>query len=149
MPVCVFVVGSFAGTEKFSMSSLFNMLVISAGVATASYGRLPFYSGLKPPPPAASVCVENERNRCPHVPCCGMCYAPEIRTLLHLPCYTAKYGNVDMCGSAFLLHNSECHFHVSIVQSSGASLSCAACTKMQEHTLYWATCKVLSTPLQM
>eukprot|EP00884_Botryococcus_braunii_P014630 jgi/Botrbrau1/23168/Bobra.0041s0019.1 len=42
MPVCVFVVGSIVGTETYSLSTLFHMLIISAGVATASYGEINF-----------------------------------------------------------------------------------------------------------
>jgi hypothetical protein len=38
MPVAVFAVGCGFGTEKFSSLTLGNMLVISLGVAVASYG---------------------------------------------------------------------------------------------------------------
>ena len=39
MPVAVFVVGCGFGTEKFSTHTLANMLLISVGVAVASYGE--------------------------------------------------------------------------------------------------------------
>lgn len=42
MPVAVFTVGCGFGTEKFSTSTLMNMLLISAGVAVASYGEINF-----------------------------------------------------------------------------------------------------------
>ena len=40
MPVAVFVVGCFFGTETFSTNALANMLVVTAGVAVASYGEI-------------------------------------------------------------------------------------------------------------
>ncbi len=39
MPVAVFLVGSGMGTEKFTLQTLGNMLVVSLGVAIASYGE--------------------------------------------------------------------------------------------------------------
>ena len=39
MPVAVFVVGCAFGTEKYSGGTLVNMLIVSLGVAIASYGR--------------------------------------------------------------------------------------------------------------
>ena len=40
MPVAVFVVGCAFGTEKYSGGTLVNMLIVSLGVAIASYGKL-------------------------------------------------------------------------------------------------------------
>ena len=42
MPVAVFVVGCAFSTEKFSLGTLGNMIVVSIGVAIASYGALHF-----------------------------------------------------------------------------------------------------------
>lgn len=42
MPVAVFVVGCSIGTERFSLVTLGNMLVVSLGVAVASYGEINF-----------------------------------------------------------------------------------------------------------
>lgn len=39
MPVAVFVVGCAFGTEKYSGGTLVNMLIVSLGVAIASYGN--------------------------------------------------------------------------------------------------------------
>ncbi len=41
MPVAVFVVGCALHTESFSFSTLGNMILISIGVAVASYGTSP------------------------------------------------------------------------------------------------------------
>ena len=41
MPVAVFIVGCAFGTEKYNGSTLVNMLVVSLGVAIASFGELP------------------------------------------------------------------------------------------------------------
>ncbi len=41
MPVAVFVVGCAFGTEKYNGGTLVNMLVVSLGVAIASYGEWP------------------------------------------------------------------------------------------------------------
>ena len=41
MPVAVFVVGCALHTESFSFGTLGNMVLISIGVAIASYGALP------------------------------------------------------------------------------------------------------------
>ena len=41
MPVAVFVVGCAFSTEKFSLGTFGNMIVVSIGVAIASYGALP------------------------------------------------------------------------------------------------------------
>lgn len=40
MPVAVFVVGCGFGTEKYNGGTLINMLIVSLGVAIASYGML-------------------------------------------------------------------------------------------------------------
>lgn len=40
MPVAVFVVGCIFGTESFSVNVLANMVVVTAGVAIASYGEI-------------------------------------------------------------------------------------------------------------
>ena len=40
MPVAVFTVGCFFGTESFSVNALCNMVVVTAGVAIASYGEI-------------------------------------------------------------------------------------------------------------
>ena len=40
MPVAVFVVGCAFGTEKYNSGTLINMLIVSLGVAIASYGKL-------------------------------------------------------------------------------------------------------------
>lgn len=40
MPVAVFVVGCVFGTESFSTHALLNMVVVTAGVAVASYGEI-------------------------------------------------------------------------------------------------------------
>ncbi|KAK9805398.1 hypothetical protein WJX73_000561 [Symbiochloris irregularis] len=42
MPVAVFGVGCGFGVESFSMTTLFNMLIVTLGVAIASYGELNF-----------------------------------------------------------------------------------------------------------
>lgn len=42
MPVAVFVVGCFFSTERFSWSTFGNMIVVSIGVAIASFGELNF-----------------------------------------------------------------------------------------------------------
>ncbi|PNH09408.1 putative sugar phosphate/phosphate translocator [Tetrabaena socialis] len=42
MPVTVFTVGVFMGTEKYSGMYALNMVVVAIGVATASYGELNF-----------------------------------------------------------------------------------------------------------
>lgn len=42
MPAAVYTVGCFLGTEKYSASYVGNMLVISIGVAIASYGEINF-----------------------------------------------------------------------------------------------------------
>jgi hypothetical protein len=42
MPVAVFVVGCAFSTEKFSLGTFGNMIVVSIGVAIASYGALHF-----------------------------------------------------------------------------------------------------------
>ena len=39
MPVAVFVVGCVFGTEKYSGGTFANMMVVSLGVAIASYGE--------------------------------------------------------------------------------------------------------------
>ena len=39
MPVAVFVVGCAFGTEKYSSATFANMLIVSLGVAIASYGK--------------------------------------------------------------------------------------------------------------
>ena len=44
MPVAVFVVGCAFGTEKYSGGTLVNMLIVSLGVAIASYGNSVAYS---------------------------------------------------------------------------------------------------------
>ena len=44
MPVAVFVVGCALHTESFSFSTLGNMILISIGVAIASYGTHPCIS---------------------------------------------------------------------------------------------------------
>lgn len=41
MPVAVFVVGCALQTETFSVGTFSNMLVVSVGVAIASYGGHP------------------------------------------------------------------------------------------------------------
>jgi hypothetical protein len=38
MPVAVFVVGCGMGTEKFGSGTFLNMIVVSIGVAIASFG---------------------------------------------------------------------------------------------------------------
>ena len=43
MPVAVFVVGCVFGTEKYSSGTFANMMVVSLGVAIASYGELLYY----------------------------------------------------------------------------------------------------------
>ena len=40
MPVAVFIVGCFFGTETFSVNALSNMVVVTTGVAIASYGEI-------------------------------------------------------------------------------------------------------------
>ena len=40
MPVAVFTVGCFFGTESFSVNALCNMVIVTAGVAIASYGEI-------------------------------------------------------------------------------------------------------------
>ena len=42
MPAAVYTVGCFLGTEKYSINYVGNMLVISLGVAIASYGEINF-----------------------------------------------------------------------------------------------------------
>lgn len=42
MPITVFAVGVFLGTEKFSVPYALNMVVVAVGVAAASYGELNF-----------------------------------------------------------------------------------------------------------
>ena len=42
MPVAVFAVGCGFGTESFSVATLTNMIVVTAGVAIASYGEINF-----------------------------------------------------------------------------------------------------------
>ena len=42
MPVAVFAVGCGMGTETYSTDTLFNMVVVTAGVAIASYGEINF-----------------------------------------------------------------------------------------------------------
>ena len=42
MPVAVFAVGCGMGTETYSADTLFNMIVVTAGVAIASYGEINF-----------------------------------------------------------------------------------------------------------
>jgi hypothetical protein len=42
MPAAVYTVGCFLGTEKYSVSYVGNMLIISIGVAIASYGEINF-----------------------------------------------------------------------------------------------------------
>ena len=42
MPVAVFAVGCGLGTESYSNATMLNMLVVTAGVAIASYGELNF-----------------------------------------------------------------------------------------------------------
>ena len=39
MPVAVFVVGCAFGTEKYNNGTFVNMLIVSLGVAIASYGE--------------------------------------------------------------------------------------------------------------
>lgn len=39
MPVAVFVVGCVFGTERYSGGTFANMMVVSLGVAIASYGE--------------------------------------------------------------------------------------------------------------
>lgn len=39
MPVAVFVVGCAFGTEKYNGGTLVNMLIVSLGVAIASFGE--------------------------------------------------------------------------------------------------------------
>lgn len=39
MPITVFAVGVFLGTEKFSVPYALNMVVVAVGVAAASYGE--------------------------------------------------------------------------------------------------------------
>lgn len=46
MPVAVFVVGCAFGTEKYNGGTLVNMLIVSLGVAIASYGNSFAYSFL-------------------------------------------------------------------------------------------------------
>ncbi len=41
MPVAVFVVGCAFGTEKYNGGTLVNMLIVSLGVAIASFGESP------------------------------------------------------------------------------------------------------------
>ena len=40
MPVAVFVVGCVFGTETFSLNVMANMVIVTAGVAIASYGEI-------------------------------------------------------------------------------------------------------------
>lgn len=40
MPVAVFIVGCAFGTEKYNGGTLVNMLIVSLGVAIASFGKL-------------------------------------------------------------------------------------------------------------
>lgn len=40
MPVAVFIVGCVFRTETFSTQALLNMVVVTAGVAIASYGEI-------------------------------------------------------------------------------------------------------------
>ena len=40
MPVSVFAVGCAFGTETFSVNTLVNMIVVTVGVAIASYGEI-------------------------------------------------------------------------------------------------------------
>lgn len=40
MPVAVFIVGCVFGTEKYSSGTFANMMIVSLGVAIASYGEL-------------------------------------------------------------------------------------------------------------
>ena len=40
MPVSVFAVGCAFGTESFSVNTLVNMIVVTVGVAIASYGEI-------------------------------------------------------------------------------------------------------------
>lgn len=42
MPVAVFMVGCVFATEKFSMGTFGNMMIVSLGVAIASYGKCLF-----------------------------------------------------------------------------------------------------------
>lgn len=42
MPVAVFVIGCSIGTERFSLVTLGNMLVVSLGVAVSAYGEINF-----------------------------------------------------------------------------------------------------------
>ena len=42
MPVAVFAVGCLFGTEKYNGGTFVNMLIVSLGVAIASYGRFSF-----------------------------------------------------------------------------------------------------------
>lgn len=42
MPVAVFIVGCVLGTESYDQNTMANMLVVSAGVAIASYGEINF-----------------------------------------------------------------------------------------------------------
>lgn len=60
MPVAVFIVGCSMGTEVFSLDTAGNMIVVSIGVAIASYGELNFVlMGVLLQ--LASVCTESTR----------------------------------------------------------------------------------------
>jgi len=39
MPLVVFIVGCGFGTKKFTLGSAGNMIIVSIGIAIASYGR--------------------------------------------------------------------------------------------------------------
>ena len=56
MPVAVFVVGCAFGTEKYNGGTLVNMLIVSLGVAIASFGKL-FVRQCRVPP-------RNQRHGC-------------------------------------------------------------------------------------
>lgn len=55
MPVAVFVVGCAFGTEKYSSGTFANMLIVSLGVAIASYGRRLSKAGLTLLPAATLI----------------------------------------------------------------------------------------------
>ena len=42
MPVAVFTVGCGMGTESYNLNTLLNMIVVTIGVAIASYGEINF-----------------------------------------------------------------------------------------------------------
>ena len=71
MPVAVFIVGCVFGTEKYSSGTFANMMVVSLGVAIASYGELYYMSR----PPSVSLSISSMQCSAYHFSRASVCWS--------------------------------------------------------------------------